>query len=405
MAIELITKNHGEEIKEILSSTKNIVKIISPFMARMTCDELAKIILSNNLKCKIITRFYREDFIQKVSSLDGLSLLLEAGAEIMALVDLHTKLYIFDKTFSIITSANYTHNGFYTNFELGIKLEDEIEIQLKCEEYFNTIWSQIEEFNLKNSNKAIVTKELIEKEKELVNKGSSTRTTSTINYNLTKQGAKVTIKPSQNIDLIENALSNSIYSNANKNDFAGWLKFTSGSRSRHDPEKDFLSEDNKFTRCKTFFPRPPKSIKGDKKLFLASVSYDIDSVPTPIIMGRCDTFGFDENNVIKSKFEGWVDWMNEYPFYISCSNMEILKGPVKNGISLLDVYRELGGDIYPSQIGSDIGFESIRKFHYQKDKMKITKKAVDYINKELEKNLFNMEKNILSKPKTAHNKR
>lgn len=385
MPVELITENHGGEIKEILNLTNKNVKIISPFMARMTCDELAKVLLKSNIKCKIITRFYREDFIQKASNLDGLISLLDAGAEIMALVGLHTKLYIFDDNYSILTSANYTSNGFYTNFELGIKFEDEIEIILKCDEYFSNLWNQIEEFNHNNNNLAIITKELIEKEKEIVNRASSNRTSSTINFNNAKYGAILELKPSQNADLIEKALSKSIYNQNNKNDFAGWLKFTSGSKTRHDPDKDFLSGDNSFTKNKTFFPRPPRSIKSDEKLYLASVSFDIDNIPTPIIMGRCDTLGYNEKNVIEKKFDNWMQWMIEYPYFVDCKNMEIIKGPVKNGISLLDVYRELKGDIYPSQIGSDIIFEDIRKFHYQKDKMKITKKAMDFLDKELEK--------------------
>jgi phosphatidylserine/phosphatidylglycerophosphate/cardiolipin synthase-like enzyme len=117
MSIELITENHGQEIKGILLSTQNTIKIISPFMARTTCEELAKII-KGGIGCQIITRFYREDFIQNASNLDGLLSLIEAGAEIRALIGLHTKLYIFDSNYSIITSANYTYKGFYTNYEL-----------------------------------------------------------------------------------------------------------------------------------------------------------------------------------------------------------------------------------------------------------------------------------------------
>jgi phosphatidylserine/phosphatidylglycerophosphate/cardiolipin synthase-like enzyme len=128
MAIELITDNHGSEIKGILNTVKERILIISPFLGMKTCEELSNVIIKNNLSCKVITRFYREDFIQNASSLDGLSCLLEAGAEIMSLIGLHTKLYIFDDQYSIITSANYTYGGFYSNVELGIKIENEFDI-------------------------------------------------------------------------------------------------------------------------------------------------------------------------------------------------------------------------------------------------------------------------------------
>jgi hypothetical protein len=228
----------------------------------------------------------------------------------------------------------------------------------------------------------------------MVNKGSSTRTSSTDNFNYTKQGAEIEIKPGQNIDLIEKALNKSLNDNT-KNNIDGWLKFTSGSKSRHDPEKDFFYFDNNFTKNKVFFPQRPISIKPDQKIFLASVSFDINNVATPMIMGRCDSLGFEKENEIKGKFDGWMDWMSDYLYYIICKNMEVIKGPVKNGISLLQVYRQLKGDIYPSQLGKEISFETIRKFHYRKDRMRITDIAVDYLNKELEKKFKDHGKEVV----------
>ncbi|WP_412760762.1 hypothetical protein [Pallidibacillus thermolactis] len=58
--------------------------------------------------CNIITLFYRKDFIERVSSIYGLERLLYAKANIYALVDLHSKLYVFDSYSAIIGSANFT---------------------------------------------------------------------------------------------------------------------------------------------------------------------------------------------------------------------------------------------------------------------------------------------------------
>jgi len=76
--------------------------------------------------------------------------------------------------------------------------------------------------------------------------------------------------------------------------------------------------------------------------------------------------------------------MIDYPYYVELHSMEILKGPAKNGISLLELYRKLKGDIYPSTYGTDIPFEKIRQYHYQKDKIRITDYAANEINKELD---------------------
>jgi hypothetical protein len=382
MAIELITENHGLEIKDILNTVENRILIVSPFLGMKTCDELSNVIIKNKLLCKIITRFYREDFIQNASSLDGLSFLLDAGAEIMGLIGLHTKLYIFDDQYSIITSANYTYGGLYSNVELGIKFENEIDINIKCEEYFNDLWNGIIGFNAKNSNRAIVTKDIINEEKRIVNIAISNRTKSTTNFNETKQGA--ILEKITSSDIFEKALVK--YSQPDiKNIIGGWLKFSADAKHRHDPNVGYFEIFNEFTKTRTFFPTRPIGIKSDDRIFLSLVSFDNDNVPTPIIMGRAFSNGFNEINIVKNKINGWEDWMIDYPYFVELNRVEVINGPAKNGISLLEMYRKLKGNFYPSTFGIDYSFEKIRTHHYQKDKIRITKYAEEYLNNELDK--------------------
>jgi len=382
MGIELITENHGLEIKDILNTVENKIFIISPFMGMKTCEELSNLINKNKLSCKIITRFYREDFIQNVSSLDGLTYLLDAGAEIMSLIGLHTKLYIFDNKYSIITSANYTYGGLYSNIELGIKVDNEFEINNKCEEYFNDLWSRIIDYNAKNKNKAIVTKDLINEEKRIVNIAISNRTKSTKNFNETKQGAE--LEKTVSTDIFEKALVK--YSQPNmKNVIGGWLKFNADAKNRHDPNIGYFDIFNEFTKTRTFFPTRPIGIKPEDRIFLSLVSFDNDNVPTPIIMGRAFSGGFNDANIVQNKVKGWENWMVDYPYFVELNEIEVIKGPARNGISLLEMYRKLKSDFYPSTFGLDYSFEKIRTHHYQKDKIRISKYAEEYLNKELDK--------------------
>ena len=381
MPVELITNNHGDEIRQIFNSTTNEILIISPFMGKKTCEELASIIIKKKISCKIITRFYREDFIQNVSSLEGLELLINAGVIIYALLGLHTKLYIIDDCYSIITSANYTYGGMYNNYELGIKIIEEYEINKACLEYFNDLWSRIETYNKNNHNNAIVTIDLIEKEKVLVNQASSTRTKSTVNLNKVMQGAELSRATST--DLFEKALTET-YKSEIETELGGWLKFEADAQHRHNPDISYLESTNSYTRKKTFFPTRPISIKASDKLFLALVSYDSDHVATPMIIGRAFSSGFNPDFIVKGKFNGWESWMLDYPYFVELTNIELIKGPAKNGISLLDIYRKIKGDTYPSTYGTDIPFEKIRQYHYQKDKIRITKYAEKYIDDILE---------------------
>ncbi|GMO42103.1 MAG: hypothetical protein Ta2F_18100 [Termitinemataceae bacterium] len=386
MSIDLITEKHGLEIMSILSQSQENILIISPFLGRKTCEELSKVIISNGLKCKIITRFYREDFLQGANSLDGLLSLLDSGAEIRALIHLHTKLYVFDDNYSIITSANYTYGGLYSNIELGIKFENEKNVIQKCTNYFQELWGRIEDYNQTHDNKATITEQMILEEKKIVNKLISERTSSTVNKNISKQGADITEINNENWNnnFIEQALiTNSLI---DINDICGgWLKFAADAKHRFDPNNEYFVNENDFTKKRTFFPTSPRSIKSTDQIFMSLISYDNDNIPTPIIVGRGYSKGYDEKNVISGKFKGWEEFMTNYRYYIEFTDLEIMKGPVKNGISLLDVYRQLRGRTYPSSFEQDVPFEKIRTYHHQKDKIQITKVAEEYINNELDK--------------------
>jgi len=120
-----------------LENTKDL-KIISPFIG----DNMVSHLLSNwkGNSIKVITRFNLNDFRSGVSSLKALKRLIECGAEIKGIKDLHSKAYLFDTKSMIITSANFTNGGFITNYELGIKSNEEEKV-IETLDYFNKLWS------------------------------------------------------------------------------------------------------------------------------------------------------------------------------------------------------------------------------------------------------------------------
>ncbi|MEK4284199.1 phospholipase D-like domain-containing protein [Ureibacillus sp. FSL K6-0165] len=77
-----------------------------------------EIVKNKNLYCKIITRFERKAFIEKSSSLEALKLLIENNVQILALKDLHSKVYLIDGEKCFVGSANFTTKGLTTNHEL-----------------------------------------------------------------------------------------------------------------------------------------------------------------------------------------------------------------------------------------------------------------------------------------------
>lgn len=114
------------------------IYLISPFIAKTTVDHLLK------HKCKetlinLITRFNLNEFQSGASSLAALKELVDHGVRIKGIKNLHSKLYLFDDKSVIIGSANFTTNGFFNNFEYGIKSIDN-EIITTSREYFDSLW-------------------------------------------------------------------------------------------------------------------------------------------------------------------------------------------------------------------------------------------------------------------------
>lgn len=120
-----------------LTNTKEL-KIISPFIT----DNMVTHLLDNwnGNTIKVITRYNLNDFRSGVSSLKALRRLIEGGAEIKGIKDLHSKAYVFDSKSMIITSANFTNGGFFNNYELGIKSESKEQIK-ETLDYFEKLWS------------------------------------------------------------------------------------------------------------------------------------------------------------------------------------------------------------------------------------------------------------------------
>ncbi len=75
----------------------------------------------------LVTRTDLRDFATGSSSLDTLCCLARGGTRIRNLSErFHAKMYIFDQSSALVTSANATFSGLYRNLECGIGTTDEL---------------------------------------------------------------------------------------------------------------------------------------------------------------------------------------------------------------------------------------------------------------------------------------
>lgn len=145
MGIRTVNNEHWDVLTDLFENANQKVSIISPFISDCPARLLANA-LNNNpaMLCSVITRFYREDFISGASRLTALRLLVEAGAKILAVKDLHAKLYLIDNDIALLGSANFTTGGFISNVELSLIIDNEPTVLSELNSYFKT---KVDEIN------------------------------------------------------------------------------------------------------------------------------------------------------------------------------------------------------------------------------------------------------------------
>ncbi|MCM3584230.1 phospholipase D family protein [Mesobacillus maritimus] len=381
MPVNLISKDLLNQFQELLEKTEGELNIISPFIGTQTANMLADWLKDNpSVVCNVITRFYREDFVERVSSIYGLERLLHANANIFALVDLHSKLYLFDTHSTIIGSANFTKGGFVSNHEICVLMDDEHEIAEKAQEYFFDLLEQIEA----TGNAGKVTQEWIDEEKIHVPQLAANQKHKTVTYsNNKKRGAE--LKKIVHPDLFESILENS----DEADEVTGiWLKFegTGADRIPSDLNYKHMKGIRKRDLNTTYFPRRPGGIVKEDTLFLTIVSYDEQGRPTPMIVGYAKTDGFNSTNVVDDDDIKDAPWKQRFPHYVEFTDGKVINAPIKTGIRLVDLYNTIGKATFPSlKKRKNVSQRTLQSMHFRRSHIRITQEAHDYLMVELNK--------------------
>ena len=137
MDFRLVTEGWGKLLEDALQADRSNTRIVCPFikkrpLIRLFGEKLGAI--------RVITRFNLRDFSEGVSDLAAMEALLEMGARVRGIRNLHTKLYLFGKSRAIVTSANLTQAALTKNHELGFVTGD-IAMVGHCGDYFDDLWA------------------------------------------------------------------------------------------------------------------------------------------------------------------------------------------------------------------------------------------------------------------------
>src|SRR5436190_23455475 len=103
---ERITSPWDDLFFRYVSSSKESIRIASPFIK----SDITKQLLDTKLpkvSLKYVNSFKLQYFYSGASDLGALEAIIQEGGTIRNLQNLHAKLYVFDGSLAIVTSANF----------------------------------------------------------------------------------------------------------------------------------------------------------------------------------------------------------------------------------------------------------------------------------------------------------
>ena len=134
---QLIDSGWSNVFKDAIKLGNPKLRIVCPFIKKPVVELL--FIFGNIKDIQVITRFSLADFSDGVSDTSALRMLLEKGAQIRGVRNLHSKLYLFGENRAVVTSANLTEAALLRNHEFGFVAGDP-SIITSCSEYFENLW-------------------------------------------------------------------------------------------------------------------------------------------------------------------------------------------------------------------------------------------------------------------------
>lgn len=374
--MRLIAEDFDEDFRLLTQSCEKSIKIVSPFIG----DASVKILIENlkDVSTRIlITRYYTEDFLQGASSIQALKTLLHNGFKIYCVNRLHTKLYVFDNHSGVLGSANFTYGGFFTNHELNVMFENEAEIIEGCIEYFDEFVGQIN-----NCGDWLLTMDrILETEEDLVKAIAMRRPMKNgKSHNQTKWGADIPVQKHR--DLIEEISS----SKSHTEDTHLWLKFEGTGEERINPKDVYTNiKSIRGDTDITMFPVRPVGIEEGDRIYLAAVSRDKYSNYTPVIIGRAKAHKFAPENIASREMKSQYPWMERFPYFIELYDQEMFSGNVEDGVSLIDLYRDINQKTYPSTSkGPAKPLLALKRMHFRRSHLRITSAASEYLDEKLD---------------------
>lgn len=366
MSFRLVDAGWANVLADAVSADRSSVHLVCPFIKKRAVERLLAGGTPGSLR--VITRFNLDDFAKGVSDLSALRLLIDSGAAIRGIKNLHAKLYLFGGDRAIVTSANLTEAALVRNHEFGFVADDR-QIVAGCEEYFAELWAKAGE-DLTNAR--------LTDWEQRVTSYLSTGAQPMQDNGLGDEGVDVNFIP----ESIEVPV---IFDKSRQ----AFVKFFGESRFRAPRSlkiRDEVQDSGSHWACTYPRNRRPRQVKDGAIMFmgrLVRAPADILIYGRAIGMQHID--GRDDASAADTALRSWkAIW----PHYVRVHHAEFIAGTLANGISLNALMDALESDAFlPTQrnAANGEGNTDPRSAYMRQAAVELTPQALVWVNERLQR--------------------
>lgn len=364
-SFQLIDTGWDKVIHEAATADRTELCVVCPFIKLRT----AKRLLAG--KCpdmiQVITRFHLGDMCDGVSDTEALRLLLENGAKIRGVRNLHAKLYLFGDQRAIVTSANLTEAGLLRNHEFGF-VSSEGGIITHCRGYFDMLWKKagpdLDLARLEGWERRIAGVRVA---------GSRPSTASGLPDEGTDAGVmqpEIVVTPR----VVEAPQS--------------FVKFFGEGHNRYSVDVGvFETVEDSGCHWACTYPKAkrPRQVKDGAVMFMARlVQNPNDMVVFGRAVGLQHVDGRDEASAADIEAR---PWKQDWPNYVRVHHAEFVAGTLNNGIRLSELMDKLAADSFAStqdNARAGVGNTDPRGAYRQQAQVQLSNEGFAWLNERLE---------------------
>lgn len=162
-----------------------------------------------------------------------------------------------------------------------------------------------------------------------------------------------------------------------------WIKFEGAQNENSYANLHKVVQDGKDWYV-LHYKRAPRNVKEDDPFFMAEGITDGMGRPRQVITGRGHLMAFRDSNFSPEEWTKFYSWIPKHPWYVIIKDFEMLDTSIRNGLMLEQVISAVGTETFEASSGKNRDYEYLMHIHTQKQHMKLTEEAEEYINNQFD---------------------